>query len=523
MNPRTDRRSFLQLLSLLPLTPLLGHCSPAAKEGNEVSHIREAPNVLILVFDALSAGHVSLYGYHRNTTPNLARFAERSTVFHRHYAAGNFTTPGTASILTGTYPWSHRACHLLGTVAEGYERQNLFSLFASEGYRTVAYTHNLLVSVLLHQFREGLTVLKKMRDLGLMGPHISEGIFLRDFDVAAQSEWLFHIKGKSGIPPSPLFLSLLEKVQTHFLQEATLPEEYRSLFPRGLQTSIAPPPVGLYFILEDAIDWIQAELSSTSQPFVGYYHLMPPHEPYHPRREFIGLFDDNWHPVAKPVHFFSEGHSEEYLDQQRREYDEHIAYTDAEFGRLYDFLIESNLLSNTYVVVTSDHGEMFERGIHAHWTETLYDPIVHVPLLISRPGLQQRVDVDAPTSNVDLLPTLLHATGHSIPDLCEGQLLPTFDNDRTTSQQDIFSVEAKSNPKHAPLAIGTVALIKDRYKLIHYFGYSGYESEFELYDLGNDPEEVEDVYHSKGSVAIDLQDELLRKLHEVNSQTSSSG
>ena len=54
-------------------------------------------------------------------------------------------------------------------------------------------------------------------------------------------------------------------------------------------------------------------------------HLLPPHEPYTARREFVDLFDDGWTPAAKPPHFFSEKHSDAFLNQQRREYDEYLA------------------------------------------------------------------------------------------------------------------------------------------------------------------------------------------------------
>jgi hypothetical protein len=55
-----------------------------------------------------------------------------------------------------------------------------------------------------------------------------------------------------------------------------------------------------------------------------------------------------------------------------------------------------------------------------------------------------------------------------------------------------------------------------RHHLIHYFGYDGFENEYELYDWVNDPEEMEDLYLSRKSVAADLQSELEEKLKEVN-------
>lgn len=506
MTSRISRRDLLKLLTLLPLLKVRWLQSLGETVG--LAPNQGAPNVLILVFDALSAMNVSVYGYNRETTPNLARFAERSTVYHAHYSGGSHTAPGVASILTGTYPWSHRALHLHGTASESYRERNLFSALAAGAYHRIGYSHNLLVTSLLHQFREDLDVLKRTRELCLVDDEFSDQFFFDDYNVAFWGEWL--LLRESHSPPSSLFLSLVDRMR-RLVHKRELLSEYGSLFPRGL-----PHLHSLYFILEHAMDWIRDWLRSSPQPFLAYFHLLPPHEPYVTRREFVDLFDDGWIPVAKEPHFFSEGHSDEFVDQQRREYDEYVGYVDAEFGRLYDFMAQTGILDNTYVVVTSDHGEMFERGIRGHVTPVLYEPVIRVPLIISKPGRPQRDDVYTPTSAVDLLPTFLHATGQSMPDWCEGEVLPPFSDHEAKGERSIFSVEAKGNPKQAPLTRGTVALIKGQHKLIHYFGYHGHESEYELYDLASDPEEMEDLYLSRKSIAADLQSELEEKLREVN-------
>ena len=509
MSSQISRRSFLKSLSLLPLIPLLNERLHLFEETDSLSQNQGAPNVLILVFDALSAKHMSVYGYNRETTPHLARFAERATVYHRHYAGGNFTTPGISSLLTGTYPWSHRAFNMQGAVAESYKHRNLFRVFAGETYNRISYTHNWYANLLLYQFRQDVDVFINPRNFSLVYPVFSDRAFPHDADFAYRTERFFFQVSRNNIPGS-LFLSLFDRLMIGAHKRITM-REYASLYPRGI-----PKYVRSFFLLEHVIDGIKALISTSHQPFLGYFHLLPPHEPYRPRREFIGLFDDGWAPAAKKPHFFSRGKSDKDLNQLRREYDEYLAYADAEFGRLYDFMEQTGMLDNTYVVFTTDHGQLFERGIHGHITPTLYESIIRIPLLISKPGQQQREDVYTPTSCVDLLPTLLHATGQAIPDWCEGEVLPTFGGKEASSGRSIFSVEAKSNPKHAPLTKATMALIKDQYKLIHYFGYDGYENEYELYDLANDPDEMEDLYLSRRSIAADLQSELEEKLQKVN-------
>jgi len=181
------------------------------------------------------------------------------------------------------------------------------------------------------------------------------------------------------------------------------------------------------------------------------------------------------------------------------------------------------MLENTWVVLTSDHGEMFERGIWKHTTRTLFQPIIRVPLLISAPGQETRQDVYAHTSSVDLMPTLLHAVGQRVPDWSEGQILPPYAEKEPKNDRSIFVVEAKSNPKFGPLTKGTVAMIKGSYKLVYYTGYEGFDGEFELFNLEDDPEELKDLYGSAGSVSGALEGELLEKIAQVNRPYMKNG
>jgi arylsulfatase A-like enzyme len=502
------RRDFLKWLSILPLVPLLRQEGCLSTAPITTSQSQETPNVFLILFDTLSARNLSIYGYHRETAPNIARFAERAIVYHSHHTAGNFTTPSTASLLTGTYPWTHRAFHHAGVVAEGQEHRNLFSLFG-DSYNRIVYPHNLWVDLLVDRFREAVDVYIKPGRFSLSDDTFYS-LFATDTDVAFRSfeDFLFR---KVSFPGS-LFLSLAYELGMLFYRRVGL-REYRDLYPRGV------PALGIYdvyFLLEQVIDGVIALLRSARQPILAYFHFFPPHEAYCPRHEYIGIFNDGRTAVAKEPHFLSPRLSERVLNQHRTEYDEYVAYVDAEFGRLYDFMDETGLLDNSYVVLTSDHGQLFERGVHGHDTSLLYEPVIHVPLLFSKPGQQDREDVYTPTCCVDLLPTLLHIAGQGIPDWCEGQVLPRLGGKDGNEERSVFSVEAKTNPKQSPLIRGTVALIKGQHKLIHYFGYSGYENKYELYNLADDPEELDNLYLLSSAVAADLQSELEEKLREVN-------
>ena len=503
---KVNRRDFLKFTSLLPV---IASQWPLFLESNRSSGgSKTSPNILVILFDALSARNASIYGYQRATTPNLERFASRAIVYHNYYSPGNFTTSGTASLLTGTYPWTHRAIQMLGSIAPGVVPNNLFRLFGGKGYTRLGYSHNLLATELLHQFSEDMEIFKFPRELSLDENQFSDRIFSKDYSVAFLGEKL--MLPLETTPPASLFLALISGwVQT--AKKRKIFEEYKDRYPEGV-----PDQYRHYYLLETAIDWVIDLTIKLPQPYLAYVHLLPPHEPYWPRKEFTNWFQDDWKPLRKPRSFFSQGYSQKSLNQSRNEYDDYIANVDAEFGRLYASMEKSGVLENTMIIFTSDHGELFERGIRGHLTDALYQPILQVPLLISMPGQRQREDVYVNTSGVDLLPTLLHVAGIAAPELCEGKVLPPFSRTNDANDRNIFSLEAKQNPKMAPLTNASVSLIKGDYKLIHYLGYDDDVPEYELFDLANDPEELSDRIKASKGVAQELQDILQAKLKEVN-------
>ncbi len=205
---------------------------------------------------------------------------------------------------------------------------------------------------------------------------------------------------------------------------------------------------------------------------------------------------------------------QERLNDLRTSYDEFVANLDAEFGRLLDHLESTGMLEDSYVIFTSDHGEMFERGASGHSNPLVFEPGIRIPLIISAPSQLERQDVTSLTSNVDLLPSLLYAVGENIPDWCEGSPLPEMGG-KNDPEREIFVVEAKANPAYSALRKATLALMRGSYKMVHYLGYKSYPDNYEFYDLHNDPEELINLYPDHPEAAA-FKFELDRKLAEVN-------
>jgi arylsulfatase A-like enzyme len=502
MSHSINRRDFLKLAALgsfnLFAPPLMQ--SVQAQDGK--------PNVLVIVFDAFSAYHLSIHGYARETAPNLTKMAERAVVYHNHFAAGSFTVPGTASLLTGVLPWKHRAFRFEDGVVNEYIDKSLFHAFDS--YYRIAYSHNPHVVRFLDQFSADLTSFIPYEQLLLTGNGLFQSLFRND-DDSANVAWQRIMVKDRGLSYS-LFLSTLYKQNND-----NKIKSYKKFFPIGVPTIKGDD----HYLMEDAVDWLNGELPRLPQPFLGYFHFMPPHDPYAPHRDFYGYFENDGFKVAeKPNDIFAPVRPFELMMTKRREYDEFILYLDREFGRLFDHLESSGLLENTWLVFTSDHGEMFERGLQGHITPAFYQPLVRVPLLIVPPGNMSRTDIYAPTSAVDLLPTLLYVTGQKPADWTEGQILPPFAPSTPDPERSIYAFQSYHSEQKQILTEATGMLVKGKYKLVYYSGYrnelGGDGKMVQLFDIEADPEELNDFSTTEKDLVEKLLAELKAKYAEVN-------
>jgi len=492
---KLNRRDFLKIAGAAAPAVLFPQAAAwASKRAAQNSR----PNIIILLFDAMSARNLSLYGYPRPTAPNMERFAQRATVYHSHYAGGNFTVPGVASLLTGAYPWTTRAINHSGEVKPSMAQQNIFRALGGD-YHRAAFPQSVWSSFLVYQFEDEIETILPSESFSKLDYLFSE-YFPKDRNMAnrALDDFIFRKTEKA---------SLLFGTAQSFLSAKNSSRLSNEGYPRGLPENTNYP---LYFRLEDVLSGVGNSIAQLPAPFFAYYHLFPPHAPYRPSAKFNRNFREGWKPTPKPEHRFSEHSPQNKLDDARQTYDEYIASIDFELGKLLDSLAQQGILDNSYVILTADHGEMFERGEKAHSTPLLFDPVIHIPLLISAPGQTQRQDVYSPTNAVDLLPTLTGLAGRPLPDWAEGQPLPLLGG-AEDYQRSAFTVEAKLNNAFAPLTKITVAMRQGMYKLIYYAGYSS-EPLFEFFDMEKDNEELNDLAAQQPAVFKQMKAELLDRL-----------
>jgi len=219
------------------------------------------------------------------------------------------------------------------------------------------------------------------------------------------------------------------------------------------------PGAGAQRPASDVVDATLAWLAAPSDaPTFVWVHLYDPHAPYDPpepyRTQFAG-----------------------------RPYDGEIAYTDAQLGRVFDWLRSSGREADTVVAVLSDHGESL--GEHGEMTHAvlLYEATLHVPLLLAGPNVPSGLTVPTRVTTVDLAPTLLRLLGMTPPPAMTGRDLRTALRGERLPPEPLYaeSLFGRLNCRWSSLRAWTA----DDWKLVD-------GSRAELFHLSEDPGETRD-------------------------------
>ena len=412
----------------------------------------QSPNVVLIVWDTVRAANLSLYGYQRRTTPNLEKWGQSSVVFERASSTSPWTLPSHASMLTGR--WAQELSTNWEERLDG-EPRTLAEELSARGYATAGFVANTYYCG---------------NELGL-----DRGFARYDDYVVTPQEVLIS---------SSLIRTLANRNDVRRMVN------YYDNIPR--QNAAA--------ITDRFLAW---QATTGARPFFAFLNFFDAHETYLPPTPYAGAFgpgapldsDEVIQDVRRSFRrdWFKRPHGE--IQGEINMYDAAIAYLDAEFDRLMHALEAEGKLDNTIVIVTADHGEQFgEHGLFVH-ANSLYQPLLHVPLLIRFPQrvpegrrVEARVTLrDLPATVIDMLPK---ANGSGMPGMSLAGLWtgarPAPDAAIAEVRQADWAVDA--NPWY-PAAKGDMAsLTDDRYHYIR----NGDGSE-ELYDVAADPNERNDL------------------------------
>ena len=438
------------------------------------------PNIVLLTIDALSAPHMSLYGYSRPTTPALGQFAEGAVTFDRAYANANFTTPGVATILTGTLPWTHRALQLPVWPLTYTRHTSLPAALERAGYRTGYVSTNAIAGAA----KQGFGQFFEFASTDRIG-HVT-------LCADGLSAYLRYVCAASELSP---------------LQEID-----------ELSARLHGPPQNLEhdptLAIDPALHWLAS--ADRSKPIFLWVHLFPPHSPYAVPPPWLGRFDTSRHDRTAASTQPNWGWIQSRLKPSQAQvlearYDEAVAYADSYAGAFLQAALRV-LGPNTAIVVTADHGESFAHGYGAHTGPGLYNEIIHVPLIIKLPGETAGSRCGQPVQQADIAPTLAALAGVAAPRDWEGQsLVGACDGAQSGAPADdraIFSMNFEQNPRFAALKTGSVSVVEGRWKLIHYMGSLHYPFmpalHDELYDVAADPGERTDLAAQQPAIVRQL-------------------
>jgi len=263
------------------------------------------------------------------------------------------------------------------------------------------------------------------------------------------------------------------------------------------------------YVRADVLEWLDER--PKDKPFFLYMHTIDPHVPYKPPHSFVSAYDTD--DYSGPVDFRATSSLLEKVkigsvklnkrDKRRLMalYDAEISYHDVHFAAVMEGLEKRGLSDNTMVIITSDHGEEFwDHGSVGHG-HSVYDELLHVPLIVKIPGVTHgAMKLDDAVGLVDIMPTILEALGQEVPEHLTGES---------------FLPQLKGSPSDAPrtavsgfmrgwrtLAVGNYKLVQRT--LRHTWLYNTAADPGEKTNLA--PEQPLAVRYARGLLGLTLAD-----------------
>jgi arylsulfatase A-like enzyme len=392
-------------------------------------------NLILIVVDTLRADHLACYGYHRETSPSIDALAARGIRFQSCFSQAPWTIPSFTTVMSGIYPEAHRV------VSSPWNIPNA---------NTIVFNDNVPVLAELLQASGYQTI--AFDNLHQMASHPKW--FVRGFD--------------------------------HYINLTRRP----GLFHHHVRASEVQKAVE---------SWLS---SCFDLPVFIFLHYWEPHLPYNQEPPYDSWFRAEIDAAAVPAlggeYVPRWGYVDELTPRALEaisSYDGEIRYLDGYIERLLVSLEQHGILQNSVVVFSADHGEsMVEHGILFDHQD-LYEPTVHVPLIVTDSSANSPRGLVVPdlVEHVDLVPTLLDFLDVPLPPGLNGRSLKSVITGRGPAPLG-RAVHATQDGRHPSRMLRT-----QDWKAIRRF--RGIEPAVELYDLRTDPYELVNVAPSYIEIA----------------------
>jgi arylsulfatase A-like enzyme len=267
-----------------------------------------------------------------------------------------------------------------------------------------------------------------------------------------------------------------------------------------------------------AMDWLQRQYLPKimeKKPLFLFLYYFDGHVWYDPLPPYDTMYDPEYTgPLTPEVYAWGqdivEGRllpAERDIEHLKAMYDGEITYWDSQLGQMLIFLEENHLLDNALIIVTSDHGEMF--GEHGKWihTNSLYEEVLRVPLVMRYIGVIPAGGVvTSPVQNYDLMPTILEWVGLPIPEEVQSTSLQDMSLGASGDEQRYLysEIDALNDHSHALYWIAPKVSIRSvqegEWKLIHHLENPANDELYHLasgsiYERENNLTTEPDMYH----------------------------
>lgn len=463
--------------------------SPLQQKINKTN----SPNIILVIFDTLTACDMSVYGYHRETTPFIQKWAKGAYLFTNVKSESNFTPPTVSSIMTGKRVWTHRVFQEKSRLTKS-DTESLPLILKKNGYFNMAFVQNSVASPEALGFDNAFDISPPSIDL-VRSPYLIGWQFAK---INIFIKKLFGGKIREPgwiISPRFIFGQLIRSVYFHFVDITQTDVPPRIVFDRFFET---------------------INKNNIHEPFFAWIHIFPPHDPYLPPEPYIGMFDSSnelrtynqQEPELKYVMIKDDTHWGIF----RARYDEFIRYCDREFEDFIARLSNNDKLRNAIIIFTSDHGESFEHNYFNHTGPHLYEQVTHIPLIIKEPGQTRGRVIHELVDQIDLAPTILDLAGIPIPSWMEGRSLVPLLRGENLPPRPIFSMNFQKNMSTKKITKGTIAIWDGDYKLIHYLE----SKKTLLFNLKEDPSELKNLFEVKKEIGNRLLEIIYENLELVN-------
>lgn len=430
------------------------------------------PNILWINTEGIPTHVLGCYGSQLMATPNIDRIANEGMRLDNAFCTNALCAPSRGTLMTGKYS------HLNGMIANPDG--------SSVGEPP---THFDMAQE---------TFPKIMQRAGYQSAYAGKWHLLGDPGQAGFERFIFK-RGAGGPYYEP----------TGYMENpAAGGEGVRHTSHPGYSTDI---------LTDYTIDALE-RMARSERPFLMMFQPFNDHRPFDPPHRYEHIFDN--HRFAEPGTFWDdyshrsaaarEAHlriadmpdfdAPKTLTRRQRQqwnYQQFMRHfmgalkaLDENIGRILDYLDTRGLADGTIVVLTTDHG--FFMGDHGWFDKRLmYEQTIRVPWMVRWPGrIKPGSSADAWTINIDNAPTALAMAGLDIPGDMQGKsIVPLFDGHVPAHwHRDLYYHYYEFGPPH--WVYPHYGIRTQRYKLIYYYRVN----EWELFDLENDPDEMENLF-----------------------------